>query len=438
MNFRSFLNRPVLAVLATACLMQAGAALAQRSVPVDRVVAVVGSEVITAVQLRNAMQRIVAQLNDQGIQLPPRDVLEQQVLERLVLERAQLQAAREGGLRVDDATLNRAISRIAENNGLTQDGLRAALAEDGIEWREFTDNVRNEMLITRLREAEVDSEIVVTDAEIDNFLATNPEAFSGREVLLAHILVGVPENVSESQFSSLVNRVEEIAARHAAGEAFEQLAAAYSDAPDATDGGIIGWRPPDRLPGLFADAIRNLQPGQVSQVMRSAAGLHLVKLLDVRGMENGMADQVEQTRARHILMRTSEVLDDTEVEARMNALRERIQYGESFEDLAKVHSDDLSGARGGDLGWIHRGDTVPEFERAMDALQPGEISQPVQSPFGWHLIQVVERRVQDVTDDRMRGLARNALRERKSDEAYESWLRELRDSTYVEIRLDRD
>ena len=438
MNFRFFAGRSFLVAFAAVCLVQAGSALAQRSVPVDRVVAVVGSEVITAVQLRDSIQRIVGQMSQQGIELPPRDVLEQQVLERMILERAQMQFARDNGIRIDDAVLGRAIARIGESNGMDEEGLREALRADGIGWEEFRDSVRNELLIVRVRESEVESEIVVTEAEIDNFLENNPEAFSGREALVAHILLRVPENVTEREFANLVQKAEEIVARHDAGEPFERLAAAFSESQDATEGGILGWRSPDRLPGLFAEAVENLRVGQVSEVLRSAAGLHLVKLLDVRGMDVDLSEQVEQTRARHILIRTSEVLDDTEVEARLNVLRERIVYGESFEELAKVHSDDLSSARGGDLGWVHRGDTVPEFERAMDALQPGEVSEPVQSPFGWHLIQVVERRLEDVSGDRLRALARNALRERKAEEAYDSWLRELRDSTYVENRLDRE
>lgn len=430
-----------LSTVVGACLVGmlcAGQVSAQRALPVDRVVAVVGDEVITFVQMRAALERAVAQLRRQNIELPPRNVLEEQVLERLILERAQLQAARDAGIRVDEATMTRAISRVAQNNGLSEPELRQALDAEGISWEAFRDNLRNEILVTRLRESEVDSKVVVTDAEIDNFIATNPDAFTGSEVLVAHVLIRVPENVRESEFRELERKAESVLSRNAAGEPFEQLAVELSDSQDATDGGVLGWRARDRLPALFADAVRNLKPGQVSPVMRSAAGLHVVKLLDMRGGGMQMDAQVDQTRARHILLRTSEVLPDAEAEARLLALRERIEYGESFEELAKVHSDDMSSARGGDLGWVYRGDTVPEFERAMDALAIDEVSQPVRSPFGWHLIQVLERRVQDVSDERTRALARNALRERKAEEAYDSWLRELRDSTYVEIRLGRE
>lgn len=414
------------------------AAVAQRSVPVDRVVAVVNDEVVTLVELRARMQQLVGQLNRQGVQLPPQEVLERQLLERLILERAQIQHARDTGLKIDEATLDRAIARIAENNNLNEVQLRAALESDGIPWSRFREEIRTEILFARLREREVESGIVVTEAEIDNFLEQNPDAFSGQEVLLAHILLRVPESASEDEVQQLVAMAESLRERHAAGEDFAQLAANHSEAPDAVEGGLLGWRSKERLPALFADAVRDLQPGQVSQVIRSGAGLHIVMFVASRGGELAGPDQLEQTRARHILIRTSEVLTDSDAEARLLALRERIVYGESFEELAKVHSDDLSGARGGDLGWIYPGDTVPEFERAMDALMPGEISPPVRSPFGWHLIQVVERRIQDVSDERMRNAARNALRERKAEEAYDDWLRELRDSTYVEYRLERD
>lgn len=425
-------------VFGLALTLAAPTALAQRATPVDRVAAVVNNEVITAVELRARVQQAMAQLEQQGIQAPPLEILERQVLERLILERAQIQRAQEEGVRVDNATLERAIDRIAQNNNLDRDSLRAALEADGISWERFREDIRTEILVTRLREREVDRNISVTEAEIDNFLASNPEAFSGRQVLVAHVLLRLPENASQEDERRQEARAQEVLSRHAAGEDFFQLAAEYSDAPDAVEGGALGWRTPDRLPGLFAEVVSRMQPGQVSDVLRSAAGLHIVKFAGARGGELAGPEQLEQTRARHILLRTSEVVSDADAEARLLTLRERIAYGESFEDLAKVHSDDLSGARGGDLGWIDRGDTVPEFERAMDALQPGEISQPVRSPFGWHLIEVVDRRVEDVTDERRRGIARNALRERKSEEAYDNWLRELRDSTFVDIRIDRD
>ena len=229
-----------------------------------------------------------------------------------------------------------------------------------------------------------------------------------------------------------------MAARAARGEPFDKLAASYSDAPDALSGGNLGWRSADRLPGVFADAVASLKPGQETPILRSAAGFHIVKVLDRRGGgQSAAATQVRQTHARHILIKTSEVVSDADARRRLSELRERVvQGGASFAELAKQYSADISAAKGGDLGWVYPGDTVPEFEQAMDALKPGEISQPVQSPFGWHLILVEDRRVQDVSDDRKRAAARNALRERKSDEAFQDWLRQLRDRAYVEYRLE--
>ncbi|MFU2485838.1 peptidylprolyl isomerase [Thauera sp. WH-1] len=411
---------------------------ATRAVEVDRIVAVVNNEVITALQLRARVAQAERQLRRQGVELPPMEVLERQLLERLIVERAQVQLAQETALRVDDATLERAIDRIAGNNNLSAEQLRAALEADGVSWSRFRDEIRTEILLTRLREREVDSRIVVTDAEIDNFIASNPDAFSGQEFAVAHILLRTPEGASPQQVDAVRQRAEQVMARLRSGEDFARVAAEVSDAPDGLSGGALGWRPLDRLPALFADAVRELRPGETSPILRSAAGLHIVRLVDRRGGGVDAVQQLEQTRARHILVRTSEVLSDADAEARLLALRERVANGADFGELAKANSADLSAASGGDLGWLNPGDTVPEFERAMNALQPGEMSPPVRSPFGWHLIQVVERRLQDVTDERKRNAARQALRERKAAEAYEDWLRQLRDSTYVDLRLERE
>ncbi|MBL8447776.1 MAG: peptidylprolyl isomerase [Zoogloeaceae bacterium] len=406
--------------------------------PADRVVAVVNSEAITALELRGRVETTVRQLQRQGTPLPPRDVLERQVLERLIVERAQLQLAAESSLRVDDASLERAIGRIAESNKLSMPAFRDVLAKDGIGWDLFRQGIRNEMLMARLREREVDSRVVVTDAEVDNFLANNPDALSSEEFNLAHILLRAPEGATSDQIAKLRAKADEILVKIRAGEDFSRLAAFYSDAPDGTQGGLLGWRSPNRLPGLFTDALRTLRPGEVTPVLRSAAGLHILKLLDRRGGMQEGAERVQQTHARHILIKTSEVVSDAEAERRLATLRERLTTGGAdFAELAKIHSADLSAAKGGDLGWLNPGDTVPEFERAMDALKPGEISKPIQSPFGWHLVQVLERRSQDVSSDRRRNAARAALRERKADEAYDDWLRQLRDRTYVEYRLDQ-
>lgn len=440
MNMNRLLARSRVALaiglVAASCALPAHSAA--RAVEVNRIVAVVNSEVITALQLRARIEQARRQLVRQGVELPPDEVLERQLLERLIVERAQVQLAQESGMQVDDATLTRAVERIAANNQLSLDQLRAALEQDGVSWDRFRDEIRTEILLTRLREREVNSRIVVTEAEIDNFIATNPDAFSGQEFAVAHILLRTPEGASPEQLEAVARRAEQVMARLRSGEDFARVAAEVSDAPDGLSGGGLGWRPLDRLPALFADAVRNLRPGETSPVIRSAAGLHIVRLVNVRGGGADAVQQLEQTRARHILIKTSEVLSDADAEARLLALRERVVNGADFGELAKASSADLSAAKGGDLGWLNPGDTVPEFQRAMDALQAGEVSMPVRSPFGWHLIQVIERRIQDVTDERKRNAARQALRQRKAEQSYEDWLRQLRDSTYVDYRLERE
>ena len=431
-------SRLALAIGLSCAVLALPAAAAPRAVGVDRIVAVVNNEVITAQELKARVDQAVRQLKRQGVELPPAEVLERQMLERLIVEHAQIQLARETSLRVDEVTLERAIGRIAESNKLGLDQLRATLEKDGVAWNTFRDQIRTEILLTRLREREVDNKVVVTDAEVDNFLASNPDAFSNEEYLVSHILLGAPERATPEQIERLRARAEAVMARLRSGEDFARVAAATSDAPDAVSGGSLGWRKLDRVPALFAEAMRNLKPGEVAAPMRSAAGVHIVKLVDRRGGDAAAAQKLEQTHVRHILVKTSEVLSDAEAEARLRVLRERVVNGADFGELAKASSADLSAAKGGDLGWVNPGDTVPEFERVMNALKPGEVSQPVRSPFGWHLIQVMERRVQDVTEERKRGIARAALRDRKAEQTYEDWVRQLRDSTYVDNRLSRE
>ena len=424
--------------LLAATLLASTAFAANGPVEVDRIVAVVNSEVITRADLRMRVAQVTRQLSRQGTPLPAADVLEKQVLERQIIERLQLQLAAETSLRIDDVTLDRAVGRIADSNRLSMTEFRKALEKDGLSWERYREEVRNEMLLTRVREREVEARIVVSDAEVSNFLAHPENTMGQEEYNLSHILFRAPEGATPEQLARLRAKAEDVAARIGRGEPFDKLAASYSDAPDALTGGNLGWRSAERLPGLFAEAVTTLKPGETTPILRSAAGFHIVRVMDRKGgSQSGVPAQVQQTRARHILIKTSEVLTDADARRRLTDLRERVvQGGASFADLARIHSADLSAAKGGDLGWIYPGDTVPEFEQAMDALKPGELSQPVQSPFGWHLIQVEDRRVQDVSDERKRGAARNALRERKSDEAYQDWLRQLRDRAYVEYRTE--
>ena len=401
----------------------------------DRIVAVVGSEAITLSELRSRLQSVTAQLQRQGTPLPPPEVLERQMLERMIMDRAQLQAAADMGLKVDDQQLEQTIARIAANNKLTLAQFKAALQKDGISYARFREEIREEILISRLRDREVDSRLVISDAEIDNFLTQSGAAQAHEEYQVAHILLRAPESASPEQLQKLKAKAEGVLKRAREGENFAELAAAYSDAPDALQGGNLGWRPLERMPGIFAEAAARLQKNQVSGLLRSPNGFHIIKLVDKRGGQQTDGG-VRQTRARHILIRVNEVMSEGEARRRLEDLRQRLRHGGDFAELARLHSQDGSAAKGGDLGWVNPGDTVPKFERAMDALQDGEVSEVIQSPFGFHIIKVEERRIQDMSQEKQRLAARQALRERKMDEAYQDWLRQLRDKTYVEYRLE--
>ncbi len=423
-------------VLVTLFALLPALAVAQSRQPiaVDRVVAVVNDEAITLNELRERLATVTRQLRSRGTPLPPAEVLEKQLLERLIVDRLQLQFARESGLRIADAELDGAVRRIADNNRLSLAEFRAALERDGIAWQRFREEIREEITLSRLREREVESRIVVSDAEIDNYLAHPEQANQAALVALGHIVIRVPEQVDPARLSQLRQRAEEALARIKSGQDFGQVAASYSEAPDALAGGILEPRPVDRLPTLYAEAVAKLQPGEVSAILRSPAGFHIVKLFERKG--GSVGGSFRQTRARHILIKVNELLSSDEARHKLAGLKERLDNGADFAELARLYSNDLSAAKGGDLGWLYQGDTVPDFERAMDALKPGEVSAPVQSPFGWHLIQVLERKNAEPGAERKRLMARQALRERKSDEAYEDWLRQLRDRAYVEYRLE--
>jgi peptidyl-prolyl cis-trans isomerase SurA len=404
-------------------------------VPLDRVIAIVNDEALTQFEINEQKRVVQQQMKAQKVTPPPPDALEKQLLERLITERVLLQLAKESGIRVDDVTVERTIQRIGQENKLTPDQFRAAVEKEGIPYAKYREDIRNEILVQRLRDREVDSRITVTDAEVDQFLATtNAQSGGDVEYRLAHILVLVPEQATPDQIEAKRRRGEEALKQIQAGADFGQIAAGYSDAPDALQGGSLGWRAPARLPTVFADTVRGMKPGEVSGLLRSAAGFHVVKLLETRSRVQQTV--VEQTRVRHILIKVSEITSESDAKAKIDRIRERIDAGSTFEEQAKLNSEDGSAPRGGDLGWISPGDTVPDFEQAMNKLKPGEISPPVRSPFGWHLIQVQERRTQDITAERQREQARQALRQRKSDEAFQDWVRQMRDRAYVEIKVD--
>lgn len=407
----------------------------ERNVLLDRVVAIVNDEALTQYEINEQKRIVLGQMQAQKVAPPAPDVLDKQLLERLITERVLLQYAKETGIRVDDTQVERAILRIAQDNKLSADDFRRAVEREGILYAKYREDIRNEIVIQRLREREVDGRISVSDAEVEYFLATlNAQTGGEVEYRLAHVLVLVPEQASPEQIDAKRKRADEALRQINAGAEFAQVAAGYSDAQDALQGGTLGWRAPARLPTVFADPVRGMKPGEVSGVLRSAAGFHIVKLLETRS--RNAPTVVDQTRARHILVKVSEVTADAEAKLKIDRVRERLDLGAKFEEQARLNSEDASAGKGGDLGWLSPGDTVPDFERAMERLKPGEVSAPVRTQFGWHLIQVQDRRTQDITAERQRDQARMALRQRKSDEAFQDWVRQTRDRSYVEIKAD--
>ncbi|SNR65432.1 periplasmic chaperone for outer membrane proteins SurA [Methylobacillus rhizosphaerae] len=405
-------------------------------VKMDRIVAVVDQGIITEKELADRIETVTAQLEKQGTQLPPRDVLEKQILERLINDKLQLQFAAQTGLRVDDAQLDKTIERIAEQNNLSTGEFRKALEAEGIPYRKFREDIRNEIILARLREREVDNRMNVTESEIDNYLTTQSSRTDAQqdEFEVAHILVRAPEEGSPQELQKLKAKAETALKALQDGADFAQISAGYSDAPNALEGGVLGWKTPAQLPSLFTEALQSLQPGQISSVLRSPNGYHILKLLNRRGGNSPLV--VDQTHVRHILIKLSEIISEQEAQQKINSIKQRLDHGADFAELARQYSEDASANNGGDLGWTNPGDTVPQFEQVMNALPIDQISDPVRSPFGWHIIQVLERRQQDMSKESARLKARQEIRARKADEGYQDWISELRDRAYVEYRLE--
>lgn len=400
----------------------------------DRIRAVVNDDVITQLELQRRVASVIKQLQKQGTQLPEGNVLEKQVLERMIMEMLQTQFARENGIKVDDAQLEKALARIAQQNKFPSvAAFRARLEQDGIEFDKFREDIRAEIVTVRIREREVDSKLVVSESDIADYLANQAsQGNKGEELELAHILIVVPEQADATKIAALQRRAEEALNKLKGGAPFAQIAAGYSDAQDALQGGQLGWRTADRLPALFADPLRKMKPGELSPLLRSPTGFHILKLLDRKTADTPVF--ITQTHARHILIKTSELVPEAEARARLQAIKQQLDKGADFAELARLHSEDGSAPQGGDLGWLSPGETVPEFEQAMDALKVGQISGLVQSGFGWHLIQVLERRNTDVSAEQKKQQARNAIRAYKADDAWQDWLRQLRDRAFIEYR----
>jgi peptidyl-prolyl cis-trans isomerase SurA len=408
---------------------------ARAAVQVDRIVAVVNDDVIMESELNDKLRTVKEQLRQQGTTPPPSTVLKRQVLDRLILNKLQLQMAEHTGIRVDDETLNRTISNIAAENQVNLDEFRKILEQDGYSYARFREDIRHEIMISRLQQRAVVNRVIVSEREVDNYLANQAhQGVTELEYHLAHILIAMPSSPSAKQLEETRNKAQMVLEKLKSGADFKDVAAQYSDGQQALDGGDLGWRKASQVPTLFADFVADMHKGDISDLIRSPSGYHIIKLLNVRDSKKVV---ITQTHARHILIKTDELTSDEDAVRRLKQLKFRIEGGADFGELARANSTDaVSAADGGDLGWVSPGDLVPQFEQVMNSLKPGEISEPFRTRYGWHIVQVLGRRKHDSTDDIRRARAREAIRKRKVEEAKENWLRELRDDAYVEYRLD--
>lgn len=404
-------------------------------VPLDRIVAIVEDDVIMQSELENKLRTVRDQLQQQGTQPPPASALERQILNQLVLTKLQLQLAERSGIKIDDETLNNTISNIADSNKVSLEQFREILEKDGYNYEKFREDIRDEMTVSRLRQRHVENRVTVTDREIDNFLTT--EEVQGNvesEYRISHILIATPEAASPEMIEQTKLVAQKVLNDLKDGQDFGELAASVSDGQNALNGGDLGWRKRSQIPSIFADYIDDLKEGDVSELIQSPSGFHIVKLSGFRSSEKHI---VTQTQVRHILIIPNELVTSDDAKLRLEQLKLRLEGGEDFATLAQAHSEDpVSAAQGGNLGWVSPGDLVPKFEDQMNKLQPGELSEPFESQFGWHLVQVLDRREYDNTEDSKRGRAREIIRQKKIEEASQNWLREMREEAFVEYRLD--
>ena len=403
---------------------------------VDRIIAVVNEDVVLESELRTRLRTVRGQLAQRNTKPPSEQVLRTQVLERLVMSKLQLQAAARSGIRIDDRALNAAISRIGKQNNLSLGQFRAALEADGFDFEVFREDIRNEMTISRLLQRRVRQRIDITDQEVDNFLSTNKtQTNANNEYRLSHILISIPEAAAAEQVELAKAKAVNVVNQLRNGASFKQVAAANSDGQKAFEGGDLGWRKAAELPSLFSEVAQSMKTGDISNPVRSPSGYHIIKLSDKRG---GISRHVvKQTLARHILIRQNELTSNEDAQTRLQQLLIRLEGGEDFADLARAHSDDRgSAAKGGELGWSSPGKLVPQFQAEMDKLGKGQISQPFRTQFGWHVVQVLDRRDYDDTEQFLRTKARKFITKRRTEEETQTFLRRLRDEAFVEYRLN--
>ena len=402
----------------------------------DSIVAVVDTRVITLSELDDRIDLISRELARRHIPLPDQTVLAHQVLEKMIMDEVQMQFAKDAGVKVDDAMLDQSLARLAQENKLSLTEFRSLVEKEGESWPKFREDIRQEIILARLREREVENRILVSDGEIDTEIqAENARGTAGQdEYNLAHILITVPDNASPERIAQRQHKAQQALDSLKQGADFGEVAATFSEAPDALKGGGLGWRSAARLPTLFAEAAAKLKPGEYSDILRSPNGFHIIKVIDRRGVS--AAAPITQYHVRQILVHINPEADPSEASNKIDGLYGRLQGGQDFAKLATISSEDESRNRGGDLGWVSEGETLPQFEKVLKSLKPGEISTPFQTPLGWHIVQVIDTRQADATLERRRLAARQALRARKSDEVFEEWIRQLRDQAYVDVRLE--
>ena len=404
-------------------------------VPLDRIVAIVNDDVIMQSELETKIRTIRAQMQEQGSQLPPASILERQVLDNIVQNRIQLQIAVKTGVKVDDEMLNRTISNIAAENKVSLSQFREILESDGYNYEQFREDIRNQITLSQLRKRQVENRIVVTEKEIDNFV-TNQE-FQGTtqsEIQISHILFALPSAATADEIAQVQQVANQIREDLLSGADFANTAKNNSDGGNAENGGDLGWRKLEDIPSLFADYIPDMKKGDISDLIQSPSGFHIIKISDIRSDDKNI---VAQTHARHILIKPDDLITSVQARDKAEQLKLRIESGDDFALLAKGNSDDPGSAiKGGDLGWQTPGALVPEFQKMMDSMDPGQVSKPFKTQYGWHILEVLERREYDNSESLKRGKARYAIRNRKLEEAMQSWTRQLRDEAYVEYRLD--
>lgn len=406
-------------------------------VDIDRIVAVVNNDVITATELEERLTQTKQQLATQQIASPPEDVLRRQLLERMIVEDIQLQLAAQTGIRVSDLDVERAIESIADRNKMSVRELYDTVQRQGFDSSAYRNQIRKQITIQQLVDREITSHITVSDSEVNNYLeSAQAHSRDTTEYNVSHIYVSVPESATTEQITAAKQRAEDIVGRLRGGEDFARAAVTYSQGPNALTGGALGWKSAAQLPELFVNALAKLEPGGITDVLRGPNGFHILRLNDRRTATSTEAP-IPETHVRHILMKPNAIESVADVRQRLLQLRQRLEAGEDFATLARSYSEDaVSAANGGDLNWVGPNQLVPEFEHAMDRLKIGEISEPVQTPFGLHLIQVLGRRQAPATGERAREMARQQIRARKGDDRYEQWVRQLRDEAYVEYLLD--